>query len=260
MRGSSFFALLMASSFVITAGCSLPALKSAGTARVPAGKPAAPSVSAPPSSERPSAANDAQPQVLTNLSTLSPSNPMDSLGLGKDVLKAPTGAEEPAETNPNDATQENLRRLFFEHPESAQYVSPENPPSEEKLLNAKARQFSAFADSLAHRVLLAAGELERGTLAHRSLPDTIKPVILTAVMSPDGRLTDLIIEQNSGVTIVDQLMAQACKTGLWSNTPPPDALTRDGVYRLRIEGWVKNYQFTVHGTWTFETRVGIAVL
>jgi hypothetical protein len=260
MRGNSFFALLMASSFLIMAGCSLPAIKSAGTARVPAGEPSAPSVSAPPASQGPSSASVAQPQVLTNLSALSPSNPMDALGLGKDVLKAPAPGEAPAEMNPSETTQANLRRLFFEHPESAQYVSPENPPSEEKLLNAKAQQYSAFADSLVHRVLLAAGELERSTLAHRSLPDTIKPVILTAVMSPEGRLTDLIIEQNSGVTVVDQLMAQACKTGLWSNTPPPGALTRDGVYRLRIEGWVKNYQFTVHGTWTFETRVGIAVL
>jgi hypothetical protein len=204
-----------------------------------------------------------QPEVVTNLSALSPSSGPDVPGLQGNSVKPRPKAESAVPNKPASSptpADANLRRLFLDHPESAQYVGAYSPPGEELLLNAKAKRFGAFSDALAHQVLSAARELEKGPLSYRQLPNDLDPVVLTAIMAPNGRLTEIIIEQNSGLAAVDHLFVNACKRGLWSNTPPAAALSKEGVYRLRIKAWIKNYQADYHGAWSFDTRVGIALL
>jgi hypothetical protein len=78
-------------------------------------------------------------------------------------------------------------------------------------------------------------------------------------MSAGGKLKELIIDQRSGVAAVDKLVIDGCKKGLWSRNSPPGALS-NGQYRLRIEAMIVNYTFNRNGIYTFDTRVGLALL
>lgn len=179
------------------------------------------------------------------------------------ALTAPAASQSPDDANRSaSATAEaNINRYFASNPDRLRYSEEAaRPPGEAKLDNDKARQFSQFAYPLARRTLKAAQDLELEKLDRRKLPDGLKPVVLTAVMDPVGRLTEIEIAQHSGDIAVDRLLIEACKKGLWARNPPVDARASDGNYRLRIEGTINNHTVNWHGYFTYTTQVALSIL
>jgi hypothetical protein len=199
------------------------------------------------------------PRVLTDLSSLSAAPSKIERTGSRAVAQAAAPAEGRSSTAA--ATQAPaLRRLLLQGPGSGKFAGSAAAPGDEKLMNPKAEQFSQFSDGLLHQVFIAAQQLEHGEIARQSLPESLKPAIITAIMDKDGKLKELILEQHSGSGAVDKLMIDACKRGLWTSNPPPAALTPDGNYRMRVQGSLKNFN-TMDGVhWNFETHLGIALL
>ena len=201
------------------------------------------------------------PKVITSLTQLSSADTAEPLfAQGNIIAKpAPSAGEAQSGTAPS-AIDTNLARLFLAKPDSTVYSEEIRAAGDVNLLNQKARQFPEFSYEMLNRTLSSMQQIETATLAGRKLPDDISPVVLIAVMTPEGRLTDLTIEQHSGVAAVDRTVIDACKKGLWAMNPPPDARTAEGTYRLRIEGLVKNRSYNLKGHYHYVTHLGLAVL
>jgi hypothetical protein len=210
---------------------------------------------ASPKPAAPLPADQAMPHVLTDLSSLSTGNFVPARKTT--VAPVPISAVSPPA---GAAKEESGPQLFLENPVTTIHVGTESSPGTETLLNAKAAKFPNFCRGMLDNVFFAAQRLEQGEVMTRlKLPEKMQPVILTAIMGGDGKLRELIVEQHSGEAYVDKLMIKACKTGLWTHNPPPEARGKDGLYRFRIEGNIENY--TSHdGIWTFKTHLGMALL
>ncbi len=169
-------------------------------------------------------------------------------------------AQKPATTPDSASVQANLNRLFLERPATEKFAGSATSPGGEKLLNPKAAQFAQFTRPLLHQLFLATEDLEHHKLAKRGVPVDAGPVVIEATMNKDGQLTELVIEQSSGSGLIDQTMIQACKAGLWTRNPPPEALAADGNYRFRIEANIHNYmQITEFSDFMFRTHLGMAL-
>ena len=162
--------------------------------------------------------------------------------------------------NAQSQADRNLNRLYLSKQHSMVHGGEARAAGDRTLLNDKAHQFSEFSYAMLNQTLVVAQELEAQQLQDHKLPDEIKPVILIAIMTPDGKLTDLSIEQHSGVGAVDRLIIEACKKGLWARNPPAAARADDGNYRLRFEAAVNNYSYDVEGNYSYITHIRLALL
>ncbi|MGH7934507.1 MAG: hypothetical protein ACREQN_15280 [Candidatus Binataceae bacterium] len=232
---------------VTTAGCAAPATQSKSDVIA---VPVAPAVTNA----------SQQPHVITDLSALSASNSLAEIQRENRLV---THAASPAITGGEthiDTSQSNIDRFFLSNPQGARYNEDSRPPGETILLNGKARQYAQFARRLLNQTLAAVQNLESERIASRQMPDHLQPVVLTAVLDPDGKLREIIIDQHSGVGAVDKLLIDGCKKGLWSRNPPAGALSADGNYRLRIEAMIINQSFDRGGIYTFNTRLGLGIM
>jgi hypothetical protein len=202
-----------------------------------------------------------QPRVITNLSQLSAADTTAPLVAREEIFAK--SAPPPDTSQAGSARSEvdtNLAHLFLGKPDSTVYTEEVRASGDVNLLNRKARQFPEFSYAMLNRTLTAMQLIETATLAGRKLPDDIRPVVLIAVMTPQGRLTDLTIEQHSGVAVVDRAVIDACKKALWAMNPPPDARADDGTYRFRVESLVRNRSYNLKGQYHYVTHIGLAVL
>ena len=202
------------------------------------------------------------PRVITNLSQLSSapsSNPM----VNAQNLVAGAAALHDTSPNPNAAQNRadtNLEHLFLSKQRNLVHGGEARAAGDSTLLNAKARQYPEFTYALLNQALAAAQDLEAKKLERHKLPDEIKPVVLTAVMTPEGRLTEITVEVHSGVGAVDRIIIDACKKGLWAMNPPRAALAGDGTFRMRIEGVINNYSYDLEGNYRYITHLGLALM
>lgn len=235
-----FLALIIAIAF--TNGCAL--------------KPAA--NESPAAAATPTPSID-EPHMVTNLNEISSANTVAGLLPGE---LAPTPAATPAPaSNANAETQRNIDRFFASTAPSIRYSGePAAPPGETRLLNDKAKKFGDFSYALAKQTLTAVQTLEAQKLHQRKLSTDLRPVILTAVMTPQGRLTEISIDQHSGDIEIDQIFIDACKQGLWSRNPPRQALAGDQNYRVQVSGIIYNYSFDRFGKYVYETQLGLGLL
>ncbi len=215
-----------------------------------------------PASIPPPSATEVPPQAAAKPSS-SPI-PGDQAASANAIRQGSDSQARPGPTpgsTPNAASvQANLNRLFLERPATEKFAGSAISPGGEKLLNPKAAQFAQFTRPLLHQLFLATEDLERHKLAKRGVPVDAGPVVIEATMNKDGQLTELVIEQSSGSGVIDQTMIQACKAGLWTRNPPPEALAADGNYRFRIEANIHNYmQITEFSDWMFRTHLGMAL-
>src|SRR5439155_22389479 len=127
-------------------------------------------------------------------------------------------------------------------------------------LNDEAREFSEFSYQLLNQTLKAAHTIEPDRLSGRKLPQDIAPMVLTAVMDSQGRLTEIAIESHSGDRTVDQIIIESCKKGLWSRNPPSQAVASDGTYRLHVRGLIRAYKFDFKRRYHYETQLGPGIL
>jgi hypothetical protein len=199
-----------------------------------------------------------EPRVVTDLSQLSSSNPLAQLDQQRQLL---SGQETPQSSQPSNQTVSNIGRFYIANQKTAELVeAPPRPPGDARLLNAKAAQYPEFAYDIVNRTLVLAQDMAPQKLEQHRLPDDIKPIVLTAVMTPEGKLTDIYIEHRSGFSAVDQLFIDACKKGIWARNPPAGALSSGGTYRLRIEGIIFNYSYNHENLYTYSTHIGLGVL
>lgn len=199
-----------------------------------------------------------EPRVVTDLSQLSSSNPLAQLDQQRQLL---AGQSTPQSSQPSNQTVSNIGRFYIANQKTAQLIeAPSRPPGDARLVNAKAAQYPEFAYDIANRTLAVAQDMAPQKLEQHRLPEDIKPIVLTAVMTAEGKLTDIYIEHRSGFSAVDQLFIDACKKGIWARNPPPAALSSDGSYRLRIEGVIYNYSYNHENQYTYATYVGLGLL
>lgn len=197
-------------------------------------------------------------RVVTNLSQLSAANTTSDL-IGNQALL--TATPKSAAAAPQNTTDVALARLYLANPTANTYtgdIAP--PPGDTTLLNAKARQYPEFCYAILRQTLKAAQSIEAARFGKFAMSKDLKPVILRLTMTAQGRLTDIAIEQRSGVAKVDQAMIDACKLGVWAMNPPPRALSAAGNYQIRFEGLVQNYSYNLNGEYKYATHVGIALL
>jgi hypothetical protein len=222
-----------------------------------AADPNPPAVSAPAVT----GASDEGTRMITNLSQVS-SAPSAIPALNAQNRVGGAAALHETPPSPNEAqnlADRNLEHLYLSRPQSMVHGGAATAAGDRTLLNAKARKFPEFSYALLNQTLAAAQELETAKLEEHKLPDEIKPMILTALMTPDGKLTDLTIEQHSGVGVVDRIIIDACKKGLWTMNPPEAALAQDGMFRMRIEGVIDNYGYDRQGKSRYITHFGLAL-
>ncbi|HZZ06918.1 MAG TPA: hypothetical protein VFE43_00145, partial [Candidatus Binataceae bacterium] len=256
-------ALMRAAAIVRTAMTSAATTLSAGalTMALAAGCSWQSPATAPPSP--PAAAGS--PHVITNLSQLSSRDAdVGSLNNAAKVLKSNPPRDETVSMRaqgPGENTSSALRRLFLEHPESPRYAETPIPHTQERLLDAKAAEYHGFANMMLTQLLNEIVQQEKTEpVVSLALPEEVKPVIVTAILSDKGQLKELIYEQHSGLAAVDNLVIAACKESLWANNMPKGALAKDGNYRLRIEAQLSKYSADREGKQTFITRLGLGIL
>ncbi len=197
-------------------------------------------------------------RVVTNLSQLSAANTTSGLIANQTLL---TATPKSAAAAPQNTTDVALARLYLANPTANTYtgdIAP--PPGDTTLLNAKARQYPEFCYAILRQTLKAAQSIEAAKFGKYAMAKDLKPVILRLTMTAQGRLTDIAIEQRSGVAKVDQAMIDACKIGAWAMNPPPQALSAAGNYQIRFEGLVQNYSYGLNGEYKYATHVGLALL
>jgi hypothetical protein len=202
-------------------------------------------------------------RVITDLSQLSaapptlPSLNAQTLVSGAANLRPQTST---AIDDPQGQADRNLDLLYLSKQHSMVHGGEARAAGDRTLLNDKARQFPEFSYAMLNQTLVAAQDLEAKKLQDHKLPDELKPVILVAVMTPEGKLTDISVEQHSGVGEVDRIMIDACKKGLWAMNPPPAARAEDGTYRIRFQGIINNYSYSLQGDYRYITHIGLALL
>jgi hypothetical protein len=191
------------------------------------------------------------PRFVNDLSQLS-TQPVPALSHPAEAFRVAA----PGQKNP-DAQN----RAYLESLGTTKYVGTEENPGTEKLLNPKAAQFAPFSDDLANHLFAELRQREMDDqIARVKLPDDLKPVVITAILDKQGKLTELVLEQHSGKSLVDQLFINACKKSLWAKNPPPQALSESGDYRVRVEGKLITWASIGDGRWRYKTWVGIGLL
>jgi hypothetical protein len=203
-----------------------------------------------------SAANSDEPRTVTDLSQISPGKaiPAPIPQLNSNSAAEGRGAN-------SAVVQQNIERLFVSNADQLRYHEGRaDAPGDTALLNDKAREFSEFSYQLLNQTLKAAHTIEPDRLAGRKLPLDISPMVLTAVMDSQGRLNEIAIESHSGDRQVDQIIIESCKQGLWSRNPPAQAVGADGMYRLRIKGYIRAYSVDRNGLYKYETELGLGIL
>jgi hypothetical protein len=209
---------------------------------------AAASATATPNSDEPRTVND-----LSEISSAKALAPMPQLNS--------TNSPAESEHNPNALVQQNIERLFVSNVNQLRYREGRaDAPGDTTLLNDKARQFSEFSYQLLNQTLTAAHSIEPDRLSGRKLPMDIAPMVLTAVMDSQGRLTEISIDSHSGDHQVDQIIIDSCKQGLWSRNPPRQAIGTDGMYRLQVRGYIRAYSVDFRGVYKYETELGLGIL
>ena len=225
-----FFAITLIAAVVATAGCAAKA------------KPPDPQV-----------ADASAPQLVTNLKSLSDQpvevNPFHFNGSPQTnaILHVPDGAS----SGP---------RTFQATPGVVRMVGDDANPGEERLLNAKATQFANFSTVILEHIYAQLRVAERTEeIAGLRLPTDLKPVIITAIMDKDGKLTELILEQHSGKAAIDKMMLDVCSRGIWYRNPPPAALSGGNTYQFTIQCRLENFDSTGDSHWSFKTYLGLGL-
>ena len=192
------------------------------------------------------------PQMVTDLSSVS-NAAIDPLG----THAVPKRGEGLLHESSGDTSGP---RTFGEEPGLSKSIGTEANPGEARLLNDKAAKFANFSQVILERIFAQLRIAERTEEISRTrLPTDIKPVVITAIMDKNGKLTELILEQHSGKARIDQMMLNVCKKAIWYRNPPPEALAEDGTYHLTIQGRLENYASTDETHWSFVTRIGLGI-
>jgi hypothetical protein len=193
-----------------------------------------------------------QPKQVSDLSSLS-STPIDPLHVdavpkpGEGMLHEDVGVS----AGP---------RTFDADPGISREVGTERNPGTVRLLNNKAAKYGNFCAVILDRTYARLAIAEKSEeISRTKLPTELKAVVVTAIMSKNGKLTEIILEQHSGKTRIDNLLIDACKKSIWYENPPADALSDDGTYKLTIRLKLENFASVDSTHWSFTTDLGMGL-
>jgi hypothetical protein len=208
----------------------------------------------------PTVENADSPRVITDLSQVSTAATVAPINRGEQeaFIKTETVSGTQAEVTRYDIDRFYLAQQPIEL--NAREETAVKFKGDVTLLNKKATRYPEFSYQMLNRTLPLAERLAAATLSGRELPSDIRRVILTATLTPSGRLSDLAIEQHSGVAAVDQIMIDACKQGLWAMNPPIDAAAPNKSYEVHFEGVIYNYSYDREGVYSYITHIGVGLL
>ena len=151
-------------------------------------------------------------------------------------------------------------RTYQTEPGISRVVGNEENPGTVRLLNSKAAKFGSFSGVILDRIYARLIEAERTEeISRTKLPTEVKAVVITAVLDKRGKLTELILEQHSGKSKIDQMMLDVCRTSIWYENPPVEALASDGTYQLTIRLKLENYASSDETHWNFITDLGLGL-
>jgi hypothetical protein len=222
------------------AGCASRASTATGKAGAPAG-----------AGTGSTGAASESPKVLTSLSSLSSAKPIGPLNAQGAAIAKVIGT----------ANATSLAAAKWTPLSTVRHVGNDQHPGEERLLNDKAARFDLVCIRVMDHLFAAMQALEATDPVVRiDVPADLKPVIVTGILNRHGQLKELILEQHSGQSAVDNMVIEACKKGLYIGNPPPQAMTPHGDYRVRIEARIESFGSTDHQHWLFKTYIGMALL
>ena len=151
-------------------------------------------------------------------------------------------------------------RTYQTEPGISRVVGNEENPGTVRLLNSKAAKFGSFSGVILDRIYARLIEAERTEeISRTKLPTENKAVLITAVLDKRGKLTELILEQHSGKSKIDQMMLDVCRKSIWYENPPVEALASDGTYQLTIRLKLENYASSDETHWNFITDLGLGL-
>jgi len=202
-------------------------------------------------------ADNDRPRQLENLSDLSPVNPLNPFNKA-----APPAAPAPSRqaSAPPESSSGADSSPTIEYSGAVRHVGDDKYPGEIRLLNRKAAQYDGVSARVTDQIFEEMLRLERGSQFSRlKIHSELKPVIVTAILNKDGKLRELVLEQHSGQAIVDKMVIDACKKGVYLNNPPVAMQTADGDYKIQIEAHFENFA-QQEEKWTFKTYMAIGIL
>jgi hypothetical protein len=200
----------------------------------------------------PAPAETPQAKVVTDLSTLS-SAPIEPLH--PEAVPARGSA-----LLPSNNSNPNAPRAFLAEPGFERAVGTDKDPGVERLLNSKAAKFANFSQVILERIFSQMRLAEKTEEISRiKVPTDIKPVIITAIMDKNGKLTELVVEQHSGKAALDNMMLDVCKKAIWYRNPPPAALSGDGNYKFTVQARLENFATMDGQHWSFITHIGLGI-
>jgi hypothetical protein len=192
------------------------------------------------------------PKLVTDLSTVSdaPINP----------LRPEAVPEKGSGLLHGNASDPNSPRTFLAQPGLERAVGTDANPGVERLLNDKAAKFANFSQVLLEHIFSQVRLAEQTEEISRfKVPTDIKPVIITAIMDKNGKLTELVVEQHSGKAALDNMMLDVCKKAIWYRNPPPAALSGDGNYKFTVQARLENFATMDGQHWSFITHIGLGI-
>ncbi len=117
---------------------------------------------------------------------------------------------------------------FFKQRSGSSDYLPDIQDGDLTLLNAKADRHAVFVRRVALQVFGALRRESWAELSSQSIRRLRDYTTIRAVMSPEGRLLEVVFEGGSGVGEFDNLVKKAAQIGAWDKNPPSSAKHADG--------------------------------
>ena len=194
----------------------------------------------------------AQPKLVSDLSTVSDA-PIDPLG----VNAVPAPGEGMMHESPGVSAGP---RTYDTDPGISKDVGNERNPGTVRLLNGKAAKYGNFCAVILDRLYAQVALAEKSDeIARTRLPTDLKAAVVTAIMDKNGKLQEIILEQHSGKSRIDNMLIDVCKKGIWYENPPPEALSADGNYKFTIKMKLENFASLDETHWTFTTDLALGL-
>ncbi|HYA36499.1 MAG TPA: hypothetical protein VEF03_12815 [Candidatus Binataceae bacterium] len=197
-----------------------------------------------------------RPRQIENLSDLSPVNPLNPFNKAAPAAPPPSPQGGASAQNSSGADSNPT----IEYSGAIRHVGDDKYPGEVRLMNRKAAQYEGVSARVTDQIFEEMLRLERSSQFSRlKIHSELKPVIVTGTLNKDGKLRELVLEQHSGQAIIDKMVIDACKKGLYLNNPPVAMVTADGDYKIQIEAHFENFA-QQEEMWTFKTYMAIGIL
>ncbi len=182
---------------------------------------------------------ESPPKSVGKTQEQTPPPVLKQLTLDEDTLREKF-AEKPQPTDkaPNSKTTDIASYQAFSRPSgsgasvfgtdgSSDYL-PYLPDGDLTLLNAKAEKFAVFVRRVALQVFSNLRQSGWDQLTASNIRSIVNYATITAVLSPQGKLLKVTIEDGSGSPLFDSVVEQSVRKGAVDPNPPAPAVAPDG--------------------------------